>query len=226
MVQGVSSGIAQAAIARVAAIKQQSELDAAVKQVARSAVPGTPVKVSYQYSTGPNGEPIPIRATVTISERDPFRSEPSSKNIRPHPNPSLRYEGISRLSQISSTQLTPEEKEVVRALQAEDLKVRIHEAQHLRLAGGLAVGTPDYQYAQGPDGKFYAVGGAVNVQTGQSSDPDKAARDAASFARAALGPGDASSQDLFVARRQIAEAAAKYKEAAAPQDTPGIDVEA
>ena len=84
-----------------------------------------------------------------------------------------------------------------------DLQVRLHESLHHDAAGGNASGSPEFQTVTGPDGNIYAVGGHVNVQTTATSDPNKAARDAATLAHAATAPGDASAQDLSVARNAI-----------------------
>src|SRR5712692_3393491 len=52
------------------------------------------------------------------------------------------------------------------ALLAEtDRHVRSHEQAHLAAAGQYARGGPSYQYQTGPDGKQYAIGGEVSIDT-------------------------------------------------------------
>ncbi|MCK9173267.1 MAG: hypothetical protein M0O99_07240, partial [Desulfuromonas thiophila] len=60
------------------------------------------------------------------------------------------------------TQLTTAELEQVRQLQQRDQEVRVHEAAHAA-AGGPYAGAPTLRYKTGPNGRRYAVEGAVNV---------------------------------------------------------------
>ncbi len=202
-----------------------TSLQGDIQRIARDAVPGIPVNVDYQYSTDANGNIVPVAATVTVAkaERNPAPSSPAvevtiSQEAEQTANrPIQGEEAVGRISDAireSENGLNAAEREVVRRLQARDLQVRIHEAQHFRLAGGLASGDIQYVYAQGPDGKFYAVGGGVSVQTSATNDPKQAARDATSFALAAQAPADASTQDIAVANKQLQRAAALYQEAA------------
>ncbi len=109
-------------------------------------------------------------------------------------------------------------------LQATDIGVRTHEAQHFFVGAGLTQGTPEYDYARGPDGNFYAVGGQVNLSTTGSSDPEIAARESDTLARAATAPGDTSAQDISVARSSGAEAASLYSKAVYANNAPVIDM--
>gem|GEM_PF-2241809 len=109
-------------------------------------------------------------------------------------------------------------------LQATDVGVRSHEAQHFFVGAGLTQGTPEYDYVQGPDGEFYAVGGQVNLSTTGSSDPEVAAREADSLARAATAPADTSAQDISVARSMGSDAAALYSRALNANNPPVLDM--
>ena len=53
---------------------------------------------------------------------------------------------------------------LVRELQQSDAEVRRHEAAHAA-AGGEFAGAPTFTYQTGPDGKRYAVGGEVSIDT-------------------------------------------------------------
>lgn len=107
-----------------------------------------------------------------------------------------------------------------------DAAVRAHEGLHFRAAGGLAAGLPRLEYVEGPDGRYYAVAGQVAVQAGATSDPEKASRDAAAYARAAMAPGDASAQDMAAARNAHAHAASAYGRAQESNaaDDPGLNL--
>jgi hypothetical protein len=68
-------------------------------------------------------------------------------------------------------------------------------------AGGQYVrGGPTYQYQTGPDGKQYAVGGEVSIDTSAvSGDPEASIAKAQTVRRAALAPADPSGADRSVA---------------------------
>ncbi|MGD9852748.1 MAG: putative metalloprotease CJM1_0395 family protein [Nitrospirales bacterium] len=85
-------------------------------------------------------------------------------------------------------------------LKIRDQKVHRHEQAHLAAAGGLATGGANFSYQTGPDGKQYAVGGEVNIDTSPvQGDPNATIRKAQQIRRAALAPADPSSQDHAVA---------------------------
>ncbi|MEQ8817686.1 MAG: putative metalloprotease CJM1_0395 family protein [Thalassobaculum sp.] len=95
--------------------------------------------------------------------------------------------------------LTEEERELVRELQQSDAEVRRHEAAHAA-AGGEFAGAPTFTYQTGPDGKRYAVGGEVSIDTSPvRGDPEATIRKAQRIRAAANAPADPSSQDRRVA---------------------------
>ena len=94
--------------------------------------------------------------------------------------------------------LSEDEKRLTRDLGARDSEVRAHEAAHQAASGGLA-GAASYTYQQGPDGKMYAIGGAVSISTPSGSTPDETIKNARLVAAAAMAAGDPSPQDLAVA---------------------------
>lgn len=117
-----------------------------------------------------------------------------------------------------ANQLTEEEEEVVRELQERDREVRQHEAAHAA-AGGQYAGSPRYTYQLGPDGRQYAVGGSVSIDTAPvDGDPEATLQKARQVRAAALAPADPSSQDRSVAsaaaaleRQALAELAAERR---------------
>jgi hypothetical protein len=98
--------------------------------------------------------------------------------------------------------------EQVRALQqlrARDREVRAHEQAHKSAAGGLAAGAPSFQYTQGPDGRRYAVGGEVQIDTAPiPGDPRATIAKAQQIRRAALAPAQPSATDRKVAAQATA----------------------
>ncbi|WP_210534582.1 putative metalloprotease CJM1_0395 family protein [Thermosulfurimonas marina] len=83
-----------------------------------------------------------------------------------------------------------------------DQMVRAHERAHLAAGGELVISGPHYVYRRGPDGRLYAVGGDVVIDTsGVPGDPEATLRKAERIIRAALAPLNPSPQDLRVALR-------------------------
>ncbi len=96
-------------------------------------------------------------------------------------------------------ELSEEDEELVRDLQARDREVRAHEAAHAA-AGGAYAGAPTYTYQRGPDGRQYAVGGSVSIDTSPvQGDPAATIQKAQQIKRAALAPAEPSAQDRSVA---------------------------
>ena len=97
-------------------------------------------------------------------------------------------------------QLSQEEKREVQKLQARDREVRAHEAAHKAAGGGLIRGGASYSHQRGPDGKLYAIGGEVSIDTGAvSGDPQATLQKANQISSAALAPAQPSSADQAVA---------------------------
>ncbi|HJA79804.1 MAG TPA: catalase [Candidatus Desulfovibrio intestinavium] len=99
-----------------------------------------------------------------------------------------------------SLQLSPEARQQLQELKARDAEVRAHERAHMAAAGEHAVGGPQYDYQTGPDGRQYAIGGQVNIDTSAvPGDPEASEEKARQVRRAALAPGQPSAQDMQVA---------------------------
>jgi len=95
---------------------------------------------------------------------------------------------------------TEVEREETAKLRARDKQVRAHEQAHSAAAGGLAKGGASFTYERGPDGRQYAVGGEVHIDTSPvPGNPEATIRKAQQIRSAALAPADPSSQDRAVA---------------------------
>ncbi|MEM9828024.1 MAG: putative metalloprotease CJM1_0395 family protein [Planctomycetota bacterium] len=100
----------------------------------------------------------------------------------------------------SGEDLSPEEIEQVEWLSARDREVRTHEQAHLAAAGPYARGGPTYTFQTGPDGRQYAIGGEVEIDTSPvKGDPEATAAKARVVRAAALAPAEPSGQDRKVA---------------------------
>ena len=75
---------------------------------------------------------------------------------------------------------------------------------HLAAAGSYARGGMSFTYQTGPDGKRYAIGGEVGIDTSPvSGDPEATLQKAMVIQRVALAPAEPSAQDQKVAQSAI-----------------------
>lgn len=95
--------------------------------------------------------------------------------------------------------LNENELRLLRELKRRDSEIRQHEQAHLAAAGSYARGGASYDYQTGPDGKRYAIGGKVDIDTSPEDSPEKTIRKMRTVRRAALAPKDPSSQDRRIA---------------------------
>ncbi|MBF0267172.1 MAG: hypothetical protein HQL44_01135 [Alphaproteobacteria bacterium] len=98
----------------------------------------------------------------------------------------------------NSSQLSEEEKRIVAKLKQREAEVLAHEQAH-KAAGGAYAGSPNYTTTQGPDGRRYITGGEVSIDISAEDTPEETIRKMEQIKRAALAPGDPSSQDRAVA---------------------------
>lgn len=107
-------------------------------------------------------------------------------------------------------ELSAEEQVQLDELEERDREVRAHEQAHLAAAGAYAQGGATFEYQTGPDGRRYAIGGEVSIDTTPiEGDPAATIAKMEQVRAAALAPGQPSAQDLAVA----AKAAAAVQEA-------------
>ena len=99
--------------------------------------------------------------------------------------------------------LSADDQALIAKLAARDREVRAHEAAHQAAGGGL-VGGASFSYQHGPDGKSYAVGGEVSVDSGAASDPQATIAKMDQVKAAALAPAAPSGQDRAVAAQATA----------------------
>lgn len=202
--------------------KVQAEIASAPKDASTT--------INYKYAAGPDGKLYAVDATITTTRkirgpRSPLGKDDAFNNDsgRSALNPNYFAGNGQKFSDLYSPRLglSPADQAIIfgqevgeavanARLRASDTGVRTHEGLHLKSSGGLAVGLPEFDLVQGPDGGFYAIGGKVDLQTTSTSDPIKAARQARDFANAAQAPGDASAQDIGVAQRALSNVAGLY----------------
>ncbi len=121
--------------------------------------------------------------------------------------PAVPEESTNRLKQGT------EEQAETAKLKKRDAEVRAHELAHIAAAGGLARGGATFSFQRGPDGKQYAIGGEVNIDTSRvSGNPQATIRKAQQIRAAALAPANPSAQDRAVAASASALAAEAQRE--------------
>ena len=119
-------------------------------------------------------------------------------------------DGADKAKKANGEPLTEEEQQDLEQLRAQDRKVRAHEQAHKSAGGQYVTGGPHYEYRTGPDGKRYAVGGSVSIDSSAvKGDPAATIRKMEAVRRAALAPSNPSGQD----RRVAAEASRKMQQA-------------
>ena len=133
-------------------------------------------------------------------------SRPSSVNFNLTQPPSDSSEITSSEEEQTANQKREErhyEQQVARQLQqlqSRDREVRAHEAAHVAAGGQYVSGGPSYTYQRGPNGRFYAIGGEVQIDTSAiASNPQATLDKAEVIKRAALAPAQPSAQDRQVA---------------------------
>ncbi len=100
----------------------------------------------------------------------------------------------------NARKLSEEDLRRVQELANRDREVHVHESAHLAVAGEYALGAASFSYETGPDGKRYAVGGEVNIDTAPvPDDPQATLQKADAIRAAALAPSEPSGQDRNVA---------------------------
>ena len=87
---------------------------------------------------------------------------------------------------------------VLEKFKALDSKTRAHEQQHA--AAGDTKGAISYNYQVGPDGKLYATGGHVKLDTSIPNDPEAALAKLEKLSNAAGAPSELSSADAAISR--------------------------
>ena len=100
----------------------------------------------------------------------------------------------------ASDDLRQQESRILQQLRERDREVRAHEAAHVAAGRPYIRGGPSYVFQRGPDGRSYAIGGNVHLDTSVVAENPKATLDKAeTVQRAALAPIEPSPQDMRVA---------------------------
>ncbi len=161
----------------------------------------SPLPSTQQVFTPVRPDPVPPGLETQRPVAAPNGAEAGARHPLDEQDRSTRADRDSREQNKTSGQkeLTPDQQREVEQLKARDREVRAHEQAHKAAAGQHARGGPSYEYQQGPDGKRYAVGGEVSIDTSRTGDPQRDLEKARTIRQAALAPAQPSAQDRRVA---------------------------
>ena len=145
----------------------------------------------------PSAEPLPSGQSVESADDAALRDEAASP---------ARAEGQEEKTSPRETQQLRQEQLEIAELASRDREVRAHEQAHAAVGGAYA-GAPTYTFTRGPDGKRYAIGGEVSIDSSPiPNDPEATLRKMELVQRAALAPAEPSAQDRRVAAQAAAQA--------------------
>lgn len=139
---------------------------------------------------------------LDISEEGKQKASELSAEAKQENSPeefSSQSEKAGNIKEESSIEEMKTDLEVSR-LQARDKEVRAHEMAHKAVGGGHA-GSISYTYTTGPDGKKYASGGEVPIDTSKENTPDATIQKMTQIKRAALAPANPSGADRAIASK-------------------------
>jgi hypothetical protein len=177
---------------------------------------------SLAPSVSPNASPD-VSADITRAAQPPVAS---AQSLADEQSASTREEAdktaepsASAVEKEAKGEPSPQQQRLeqleIAKLSKRDQEVRAHEQAHASV-GGRYAGAPSYSFTHGPDGKRYAVGGEVSIDSGPvPNDPEATLRKMEIVLRAALAPAEPSAQDLRIAAEaqvQITEALAELNE--------------
>jgi len=189
-------------------------VDAPLSHIPVAAAPNRPVHTPVDQATArPVERPHHGEASENRPRPDTQAAETRKESQRP--------ENESRVVRQES-ELSGEEKKELDKLKARDREVHAHEAAHKSAAGNLASGNAQFEFTTGPDGKRYATGGEVSIDTAKvPDDPEATIEKAQTIRRAANAPAQPSAQDRSVAAAATQmEAEARQELAAQNKSTP------
>ena len=158
----------------------------------------------------------------------------SGTQLSPFGRSALSNTGVSRtsagqaLDPVSATDplkdATSSEYRELQELKQRDREVRQHEQAHVAAGGQYVRGGANFSYERGPDGKQYATGGEVSIDTSEiPDDPEATIRKMQVVRKAAMAPAEPSAQDRSVAAEAAmaeSEARAELREQQAGEASP------
>ena len=153
-----------------------------------------------QEQTAPAGQPAP--SGQAVQQQDPSANGENPNGRDPAATEDGQEEKGSRenTQTVNGRELTQEEMRVLNQLKQRDAEVKRHEMAHVAAGGQYITSGAKFSYQRGPDGRNYASGGEVGIDTSPvPGDPQATIQKMRQVKRAALAPANPSAQDLKVA---------------------------
>lgn len=169
--------------------------------------PGIPAQVNQ--TTSPNQNPVDQISPVSRDNS----SQPPDSSSATNSNEAQENTNQSQATTVNGQQLTQEQLRIVEQLQQTDAEVRRHEMAHVAAGGQYITSGANFTYQRGPDGRSYAVGGEVGIDTSPiPGDPQATVQKMRQIRSAALAPANPSPQDLKVASQASSNASKAMSE--------------
>lgn len=144
---------------------------------------------------GPPVARLDLRSQTSVQAIENAPDPPAPQSASPEEGPKTNASS----DKVDEQGLTETDRRAIEKLKKRDQEVREHERAHAT-AGGSIAGSPSFKFTRGPDGKQYAVGGEVSIDTSPvSGNPQATIRKLEQVIRAALAPRNPSGQDRAVA---------------------------
>ncbi|MBE6422987.1 putative metalloprotease CJM1_0395 family protein [Succinivibrio dextrinosolvens] len=173
--------------------KNRSKALMAYRQFSNISIEDAAKSVSQSQEL-PNEKTEDIENEETQSD-EAIKTDPDNKDDKEKDKKKIDKENDKKSN---GEELSDKEQAELEELKKRDQEVKTHEKAH-QSAGGQYASAPVYEYKKGPDGKDYAVGGHVNIDTSEESDPDKTIEKMRIVIKAAKAPAQPSGQDMKVA---------------------------
>ncbi|MCL1945962.1 MAG: hypothetical protein FWF51_02255 [Chitinivibrionia bacterium] len=123
-----------------------------------------------------------------------------AENAENPQNPQKTKEEEKDKNAQKTEQFSEEEKKVIDELKSRDMEVRNHEQAHISAGGAYIRGGASYTFQSGPDGKQYAIGGEVSIDTSPvKGNPEATIAKMQTVISAAMAPANPSGTDRAVA---------------------------
>lgn len=197
----------------------------------------TALQTSTYNSVQPLANQVPSASNEPAANKGALAGETPIANEKQDTQteePAVNSSPANNETSSANGELSEDELSEVEQLQQRDTQVRAHEQAHLSAAGNLTVRGANFTFETGPDGKRYAVGGEVSIDTSVVADnPQATLRKAQQIRRAATAPVDPSSQDRFVAaeasrmeaqaRVELSEQTREKQQAYIDENAPEVD---
>ncbi len=177
-------------------------IQARQREIAERSAEGTTSPVAKDVSRSRVDVVQGVRETAGVQPSlasDKSEAQRASTSDKAAPKGLALSTATTEPSRTDALGLTPDEQEVVNELKARDREVRNHEQAHARV-GGQYASSPTYSYQTGPDGRQYAIGGAVQIDVSPiEGDPAATIDKMETVKAAALAPAEPSAADRQVA---------------------------